>query len=498
MLSLIMTATLNLQPVEPPVVDWQKMGEETLASAKARETRTGQAKNVILFIADGMDITTISAGRIHDGQNRGEPGEENILAFETLPYTGLSKTYTTNMQTPDSAGTATAMLTGHKTKSGVINVDQTVPRGDCSASLGKELTSILDIVAASGRHAGVISTARLTHATPATLYAQSADRNWEADSDLPEGADACSDIASQLIATAEKHPLQVAFGGGRTNFLPAGAKDPEYPDKSGKRTDGRNLLAEWKEISRRNGYVWNREGFEALDPKSKGQILGLFEPSHMQYEADRSSDAGGEPSIAEMTGFAIDKLSRNKEGYFLLVEGGRVDHAHHAGNAARALTDLIAFDDAVETAIAKTDPEDTLIIVTADHGHTLVFQGYPQRGNPILGLVRSTDRSGAPGTTLMPASDGKPFTTLAYGNGPGSPFTRPPEEGQQIERPFVTEEETVALDYKQQAVIPGFSETHGGQDVPIYATGPQAHLLTGVVEQNFIYYVMKEALTADE
>lgn len=496
MLSLFLSAALSMQPADIPEVDWEKMGEETLAAAKQKTPDTGRAKNVILFIADGMDITTITAGRILAGQQEGKLGEEHVLAFETLPWTGLSKTYNTNSQTPDSAGTATAMMTGHKTKMGVINVDQTVLHGDCEAGLAKPLASIMKDADAAGARIGVVSTARLTHATPAAVYASSADRNWEADTDLPEGAEGCTDIAAQLIEAAGQYPLDVALGGGRGNFLPADAADPEYDDKTGKRGDGRNLTEEWTALAKGNSFVWDKESFAALDPKAPGQVLGLFEPSHMQFDIDREKDGAGEPTIAEMTGFAIDKLSRDDEGFFLMVEGGRVDHAHHAGNAARALTDLIAFDKAVQTALDKTNPEETLIIVTADHGHTLALQGYPQRGNPILGLVKSVGDDGLPGTTPKPAADGKPYTTLAYANGPGSPFARKSDEV--VERPFVSEEDAEDMDYQQQSVIPSFSETHGGQDVAIFAGGPQSYLLSGVVEQNFIYYVMKEAFTAED
>ncbi|WP_370337942.1 alkaline phosphatase [Parvularcula marina] len=497
MLSLLMSAALLAQPATVEPVDWEKMGEETLAAAKAKTPVTGQAKNVILFIADGTDITTITAARILAGQKQGGPGEDHVLNFETMPFTGLSKTYNTNMQTPDSAGTATAMLTGHKTKAGVINVDETIIRGSCESSKGKELSSMMKVANDTGRSVGVISTARITHATPATVYASSADRDWESDKYMPEDASECMDIASQLLAAAKAGTVELALGGGREKFMPSDVADPEYPDENGERKDGRNLTAEWTGLNSRNKFVWNAEGFAALNPKQKGQVLGLFEPSHMQYEADRAEDSAGEPSIAEMTGFAIDKLSRNRDGFFLMVEGGRVDHANHAGNAARALEDLIAFDEAVKVALEKTDPENTLIVVTEDHGHTLVFQGYPQRGNPILGLVKGVDDDGAPADDFAKASDGKPYTTLAYGNGPGSPFAGHKDD-EAVTRPTVTEEEAMDIDYRQQSIIPSYSETHGGQDVPIYASGPQAHLLTGVVEQSFIYYVMREALTAEE
>ncbi|RFB01754.1 alkaline phosphatase [Parvularcula marina] len=496
MLSLLMSAALLAQPATVEPVDWEKMGEETLAAAKAQVPNNGRAKNVILFIADGMDITTVTAARILAGQKLGGPGEDHVLAMDSLPWAGLSKTYNTNAQTPDSAGTATAMMSGRKTKSGVINVDQTVPRGDCEAGKAKPLSTIMKDADAVGARIGVISTARITHATPAAVYASAANRNWESDTDLPKDAN-CMDIASQLIIAGARYRLDVALGGGREKFLPKSVTDPEYDDETGEREDDRDLTAEWTALAKDNRFVWNREGFEALDPEADGQVLGLFEPSHMQYSADLNEDSAGEPTLAKMTGFAIDKLSRGDEGFFLMVEGGRVDHAHHGGNAARALEDVGAFDAAIATALDKTNAEDTLIIVTADHGHTLVFQGYPQRGNPILGLVKSVTSAGEPATTLSPAADGKPYTTLAYGNGPGSPFAGSSSEGP-TERPFVSDEEAQSIDYRQQSIIPSYSETHGGQDVAIFASGPQAHLLSGVVEQSFIYYVMREALTAEE
>lgn len=494
MLSLLATTALWLQPAAADPVDWVAQGEATLAMNKAKAPIDGPAMNVILFIADGMDVTTVTAARILAGQNEGKMGEEHVLAFETLPYVALSKTYNTNMQTPDSAGTATAMVTGHKTKAGVVNVDQSVPRGDCAASKGHELKSIAHVAAKTGRAVGVVSTARITHATPATVYASAADRNWENDTSLPKGAD-CPDIASQLIDAARTLPLTVVLGGGRSNFLTEENEDPEYTDKKGQRRDGRDLTTEWAEISAAHQFIWNEAQFDALDATDGGRVLGLFDRSHMQYDVDRPKDGAGEPSIAEMTGFAIERLSQEQDGYFLMVEGGRVDHAHHAGNAHRALYDAVAFDQAVQVALEKTDASNTLIIVTADHGHTMALQGYPQRGNPILGTVVGPKRDGSPGTRQLPAADGKPYTTLSYANGPGSPFSQPAKDGT-VERPFVTTEEAQSIDYRQQALIPAPSESHGGQDVAIYAGGPKAYLLGGVVEQNYIYYVMRDALTA--
>ena len=140
----------------------------------------------------------------------------------------------------------------------------------------------------------------------------------------------------------------------------------------------------------------------------------------MQFETDRPRDSGGEPSLSQMTAKAIDVLARAPKGFFLMVEGGRIDHGHHAGNAYRALTETIEFSNAVRVALAKTDPKQTLIVVTADHGHVFTFGGYAKRGNPILGKVVHADEDGAAGAS-EPARDllGLPYTTLGYLYGPG-------------------------------------------------------------------------------
>lgn len=482
------------EPASPSADKYFIEGQSTLQARKAIKENRKPAKNVILFVGDGLDPTTITAARIFDGQTRGEPGEENFLAFERFPHVAMSKTYNTNAQTPDSAGTMSAMATGVKTKMGAISVTDAAKIGDCASSLGAQAETFVELAERAGLATGVVTTTRLTHATPAAAFAHVPDRDWERDTNLPEGAFAagCRDIASQLIDFRYGDGVDVAMGGGRVNFLPAEMADPEDQNAKGGRRDGRDLIAEWTAKSNSHAYVWNREGFDAVNPAAGPRVLGLFEPSHMEYEADRASDAGGEPSLAEMTRKAIDILSRDKDGFVLLVEGGRIDHAHHAGNAARALKDTQAFSEAVAAAVGMTSAKDTLIIVTADHGHTLTFAGYPRKGSDILGLATASleDQSSADGYAL--AGDGKPYTTLGYANGPGSVFFGKEKTG---ERKAPTAEEAKDLSYRQQATIPSPSESHGGQDVTIYATGPRAYLLGGVVEQNYIFHVIDDALS---
>ena len=194
-----------------------------------------------------------------------------------------------------------------------------------------------------------------------------------------------------------------------------------------------------------------------------------------------------------MTKLAIEYLSNNEGGYFLEIEAGRVDHANHDGNLARTVRDGVAFAEAVAIADAMTDDADTLIIVTADHSHTLTISGYAKRGNPILGLSVSGE-GGEGGST----GDGLPYTTLSYANGPGAcHVSGQDKEGKDIiscTRQDLTNVVTAAPDFRQPALVPMYSETHGGEDVAALASGPGSILLTGVIEENEIFHVMGRAL----
>jgi len=432
------------------------------------------------MIGDGFGVSSVTAARIFEGQQRGIDGESNRLAFEDLPYLALSKTYAHDMQVSDSASTATAMVSGVKTNGRTLGVNSSAKYDDCSTEADARVTSVFAMAEAQGRATGIVSTTTITHATPASTFAHTVNRDWENDAEMGEAYGPCTDIARQLVEWPIGNGLEVAFGGGRENFLPAETPDPEDAETMGLRQDGRNLISEWQTRYGENAaYVWNALQFASLEPEKVDHALGLFDYHHMEYEAERSGDAGGEPSIAEMTGKAIDILSKNQTGFFLMVEGGRIDHGSHAGEALKMLTDAVAFNDAVKTVLEKVDLDETLVIVTADHSHTLTISGYPARGNQILELVKGPDGN------VLPASDGKPYTTLGYANGPGA-ITAP-------ERPDLSRTDVTALGFKQQALVPTRSETHAGEDVAIYAGGPWAHLFQNTVEQNFIYHVIHHA-----
>ncbi len=438
-----------------------------------------QAKNVILFLGDGMGVSTITAARIFAGQQKGQTGEEYELSFDKFRNVALIKTYNTDAQVADSAGTISAIVTGTKTRMGVLSVAPQVARGDCAAALDHELPTLLEMAEQAGMASGLVSTARITHATPAGTYAHAPDRDWEDSSNLSGAVKAlgCRDIATQLVEFPFGDGVDVILGGGRAQFLPATAIDPEYPDKTGRRDDNKNLIQQWLAGQSTRRYAWNSAGFNTFEVAKGAQFMALFEPSHLQFEADRAKDAGGEPSLAQMTAFAIKQLQTNDKGYFLLVEAGRIDHAHHFSNAYRALTDTVALDEAVDVALDLIDLDDTLVMVTADHSHTLTISGYPPRGNPILGKV--------PEALLAFANPQRvQYTTLSYANGPGY----------KDEYPDLSDVDTTDPGYQQLGTVPLPIETHAGEDVAAFATGKNADAVFGVMEQNKLFNVLRAAL----
>ncbi|PTE20769.1 alkaline phosphatase [Cereibacter changlensis JA139] len=485
----LLTLPVAAQQTGEPGFDWFAAGEASIAERLALQPITGKAKNVILFTADGNGVGTNYAIRLFAGQQKGGLGDDFVLPQETFPNMALVKTYSANGQTPDSAPTATAMNTGMKTKNDLINVDDTVAVGDCAGRTGHELKPFAEIVSEMGKSVGVISTARITHATPAAVYARTVNRDWEDNSALPEGCDQ-KDIAAQLVDQMKAGVIDIAMGGGRAHFLPESVTDDE--GKTGKRTDGRNLVEELEEAGAQ--YAWDENGFQALTAAGNAPVLGLFEASHMKYEHDRT----GEPSLAEMTEKAITALSANDQGFYLNVEAGRVDHANHDGNLFRVLTDGVAFADAIQKAMEMTNPEETLIIVTADHEHAIAFNGYCGRGTSITGLCMAVNEEGIKRLDEPElAADGKPYTVAGYLNGAGSVLVEQADKSFAGSRPDLTEEEATDPDYVQQALVPMSSETHSGEDVAVFARGPWAHLFSGVIEQNVIFHVMNHAVTAE-
>ncbi|XP_037856105.1 alkaline phosphatase, tissue-nonspecific isozyme isoform X3 [Chlorocebus sabaeus] len=413
------------------------------------------------------------------GQLHHNPGEETRLEMDKFPFVALSKTYNTNAQVPDSAGTATAYLCGVKANEGTVGVSAATERSRCNTTQGNEVTSILRWAKDAGKSVGIVTTTRVNHATPSAAYAHSADRDWYSDNEMPPEAlsQGCKDIAYQLVHNIRD--IDVIMGGGRKYMYPKNKTDVEYEidEKArGTRLDGLDLVNIWKSFKPRHKhshFIWNRTELLTLDPHNVDYLLGLFEPGDMEYELNRNNVT--DPSLSEMVVVAIQILRKNPKGFFLLVEGGRIDHGHHEGKAKQALHEAVEMDRAIGQAGSMTSLEDTLTVVTADHSHVFTFGGYTPRGNSIFGLA-----------PMLSDTDKKPFTAILYGNGPGYKVVGG-------ERENVSMVDYAHNNYQAQSAVPLRHETHGGEDVAVFSKGPMAHLLHGVHEQNYIPHVMAYA-----
>ena len=514
-LAICAAGAVHAQDLPQAGNEWFTAGQTTIQEILNRQPNTNRARNVILMIADGNGVGTNYATRLFVGQQEGGFGDDYVLPYEGTDFhSALVKTYNVNAQTPDSAPTAAAMNTGVKQIFNTLNLDPTgAVHEDCSTEEGNRLTTFAEMVSGMDKAVGIVSTARLTHATPAAVYSKTASRDWE--DAVPEGCEGSKDIATQLMDQMQAGVIDLAMGGGRSYFVPEGTPTDEGGD--GHRPDGIDYVQQAMDAGTQ--YAWNTETFDALNLDGSTPVLALFNDSHMEYEHDRADE--DEPSLADMTRAAIEYLEAagGENGYYLEVEAGRVDHANHAGNLYRTVTDGAAFAEAVAAADELTDDADTLLIVTADHSHALSFNGYCGRGSPVNGLcyeIVPGQIEHGPNPNL--ASDGKPYTVVTFMNGAGSVLVEQvPEEGtaadsQPIEpetgdaegeptpvfsgsRPDLTEEEATDPDYLQQALIPMSSETHAPEDVAVYAKGPFAHLFDGTIEQNVIFHVMHHAVT---
>jgi len=385
------------------------------------------AKNVILLIGDGMGFPQLTLARIDKAGENLSDYVSTELFMDGMEQTGYVSTFSANSLVTDSAPAATAMATGSKTNNGVIGQDATaIPK----KMDGKNLTTIVEMAEKAGLSTGLITTTRITHATPAAFYAHVDNRDNE------------SEIADQLA----KSNVEVIMGGGLQYFV--GKNDTDPTGKEGKRNDDRNLLADFD--SQGYAFVYNETAFRNVDAKKTEKLLGLFESSHLQYELERQSSPEKEPSLAEMTMKAMDILSQNPKGFFLMVEGGRIDHAGHERNLSKIVADTLAFDEAVKTALDfASKNNDTLVIVTADH--------------ECGGLVLQPDN-------LEVYESGAIDPIFAS----GTARTIGPRYD------FITEMEEA---------------THTAVDVPIMATGPGAQKVSqGKLDNTQIFEIMKEAL----
>jgi alkaline phosphatase len=309
-------------------------------SANAYAAPAAKAKYVFLFIGDGMAMPQISATEVYANALSSKDVKVKKLGFSQFPVAGLTTTYDAGSFITDSASAGTALATGNKTLSGVVNMDP---------AKSQKYTTIAELAKAKGMKVGIVTTVSLDHATPACFYAKAPSR-----SDY-------YDIAAQIATSGFDY-----FGGG--GFLQPTGKNKDKPD-----VVGLAVAAGYK-------YVNSKAGFVALK-KGVGKVLAvnetLADSSSMPYEIDRQD---GDLSLADYTAKGIELLSDNAKGFFMMVEAGKIDWACHANDAAASIRDTLALDAAVAKAaeFAAKYPKDTLIIVTGDHetgGMTLGFAG---------------------------------------------------------------------------------------------------------------------------
>lgn len=413
----------------------------------------GRAKNVILMIGDGMGDSEITIARNY------WVGAAGHLALDTLPLTGEYTTYSVREDNPklpdyvtDSAASATAWATGTKTSNGRIST---------TANSDRDLKTILELAREKGYLTGNISTAELTDATPAALMSKVANRSCQGPEDLDKcpqdkkSAGGSGSIAEQSI----ERGIDVLLGGGKQRY--------EQAIDSGQFA-GKTVT----EAAKANGYqvVTDASGLKSTQPGTK--LLGLFNSDNMSLEWNgdpavpfpgsapqrcrENSRPINEPSLAEMTSKAIELLDRNKGinqkvGFFLQVEGASIDKRDHAANPCEQIGETVAFDRAVKVALdyAKSNP-DTLIIVTADHGHT----------SQIIPNPTETEYSPGVYSTLITA-DKVPMT----------------------------------INYATN--LPGHSQEHTGTQVRIAAKGPQAFRVVGIINQTDLFHIIARAIGAE-
>jgi alkaline phosphatase len=443
-----------------------------LSTVGAPALAAPHAKNIIFFLGDGMGPTTITAARIF------KYGEDGLLNFEKMERTARIKTYSANAQVTDSAPSMGAYMTGVKINNDVISMRGATPLAPgkdpngnasvdrCGTNNGSALPTILELAKARGKAVGAVTTTELTHATPASTFAHVCNRNM------------AYSIAQQVVPGGEGYNtrlgdgVDVLMGGGRNHFTPFDKANNPHG-----RADGRDLLAELKA----HDYFVAATRADMMSALPNRKFVGIYSAdSHLDYASARRPE---QPTLAEMTTKSIELLSKNPNGFFLMVEGGKIDHALHDSNAKNALVETISFDDAIEAAVERMraiDPglENTLIVVTADHDHTMVMNGYPKRGNPVLDIVRGY-ADGKPSKD----ADGKTYTTLVFGSGPNRPATRAD----------VDSATALAGDYHQETGVRLAGEGHGGGDVKLYALGAGSAPFKGTMENTRVFELMKAA-----
>jgi len=398
-------------------------------------------KNVIVFIGDGMGLSIVDIARIV------LKGKEGYLDFETAPYIGITKTYSFDTLVTDSAAAGTALATGHKTNKGWLGVTPD----------GKKVKNIFEAAKEQNKSIGAVTTVTISHATPAAFLAH-ADSRYE------------MDVIDQYAANKY---MDVLLGGGINYFIPK-------KDKFSKRKDNRNIFKEFEE----SGYdvVTNREG---LEKAKKGKLLGVFSPTDLPYYLDRENYPV--PSLKELTSKAIEILSQNEKGFFLMVEGGKIDWACHGHDIGSAVYEIYDMNEAVKVALEyiKKNP-DTLMLITADHETGGI--GLSTGEYKILPDIFKKQKSSAEEMTRqIKNKDTQEIVKIIEQETGIQDLTK--EEIQSLlantdkQAMYQSEKAKIIGEIIAKRANIGFTtSTHTGQSIMLYAFGKGAHVFSGVYD----------------
>ncbi|MGE5495728.1 MAG: alkaline phosphatase [Burkholderiales bacterium] len=300
-------------------------------------------KYIFIMIGDGM-----GKGQRALAQGYTEyKGSTTPLVMNTFPVSGTVTTRSLNADITDSAAAGTALATGHKTNNGMLSI---TPEGEALKTIIEEAEDL-------GLSTGVVTTTSITNATPAAFASHAESRAYEAD------------IALDYLDSG----VDFFAGGGDNYFLPysySGGLDAAGTSLESGRGDERDLVSEFADAGYKT-FIGARGAldFASYIPSAGDKVLAAFANAHMPYELDRTSGSLPAPSLESMTQKAVEALAFDSDGFVLTVEGGRIDHACHINDAASAVRETLAFDEAVAAAydFYTRHPEETLIVVVADH-----------------------------------------------------------------------------------------------------------------------------------
>lgn len=416
-------------------------------------------KNIFMFIGDGLGSSQRQVSQYYKEEVL---NDKKNLVMNSFPVAGINTTHSLDTLVTDSAAAGTALATGYKTNNGMISM---LPNGD-------KLKTIIEYAKENNMKTGIISTTRLTHATPAVFASHNESRGNE------------NEIAEEMVSS------QVDFfaGGGYRNFIPKNQKDS-------KRKDDKNLVKILKEknyetfIGESSSNTFKKSNF-----KNK-KVFAAFTKSHLPYEIDRQNIKPNLPSLGEITEKAIESLENDK-GFFMMVEGGRIDHAAHANDVKSVIYDTLAFDDAVAKAYEfyKKNPNDTLILVVGDHETGGLGLGYGK--NYFLKLEELKDMNISVEDVLQKSYSGNKNSYLKYIEKYVKNLTN--EEKNNLEKAMKEEDKGKSVgSYKPTAIAVAHildkranlmftTYAHTGTQIPLSVIGKDAYKFSGFIDNTKI------------